>query len=412
VAASAKKTTQDNGLANDLSMSSANKSTKKEPSVVSAAKSVTEEHASVAPSTKSTGKESSVASSKKPSLLKKMRSFTSCASRKSTGNESARSGAKSPQEEASVASKSYSQKKEKPVVDSIILQDTCDHESVSSSIKDMSMYSNPSFFKKGPRKLEAVPEELQAELNGLKAQATKISLTCGDGTKEHTAKSFLEGNFADNPNLWKLTFGESAPALLLSELEDLEIHVGGNFFARLRGGTTEGFVEDLKADTVSLCLEERLWLTLSLSGLSAQEMEKMKGASPTEVYVLLTEFAAQDNCTGTFLIDEIQFFCASVPGLMSHVKLSPEQQAARKAELDAHEFLGKIVLLLQEYGNKDSEREVVDKASDILDVFMDIGVDRSDDRLETLIQRMMVAQAEGTKDLTEVAIANIGSVVA
>lgn len=167
-------------------------------------------------------------------------------------------------------------------------------------------------------------EQVQAELERLKVQVTTITLTTKAAKKLYATKSFLDGDYAENPYLWKVNFdSEWIEPQPLAELQHIEIHIGGNFFAKINHENSEGFVEDNKPGEVALCIDDLVWVTLSLSGYKASDMESLKAiASNMVLYALLYATSTRIH----FRVLDIQFFSPSIPGLMSFVTMDQERE--------------------------------------------------------------------------------------
>jgi hypothetical protein len=226
------------------------------------------------------------------------------------------------------------------------------------------------------------------------AQATKISVvSCVDGQKEYATTSFLTGEFADNPNLWKVHFGEDNLATLrLADLPGTEIYVGGDFFAKFGDEVVDGFVDENDKAQAVLCIDERVCVTLSLRGIPDQDMENLKAARSTDMFKVLMSVAERNNCEAEFVVETMEFFTASIPGLMSHLKMDPAAEKQRLEALEVYAFLGDIISLMQMNGTKVIGQELVDRAKDIMDYLIEASWKRTDAGLDKIIASLVAAE--------------------
>lgn len=246
--------------------------------------------------------------------------------------------------------------------------------------------------------------ELENELERIKRHVTTITLTTEAATKLFATKSFLDGEYAENPNLWKVIIdsGEWLEPLPLAELEHMEIHIGGNFFTRINHQNLEGFVEDNKPGEVAFCIDDLIWVNLSLSGYKARDMESLKAVASNMVLRALLDLTSTSI---RFRVEDLQFISASIPGLMSFVAMDREAEQERQKELKAHALLGEIILIMERNEGGNTMKELVARGSAILDALLEVGGEHSVDseRLGKIVPLMMAAQNVGVQDLAEVA---------
>lgn len=243
----------------------------------------------------------------------------------------------------------------------------------------------------------------ESELAKLKAQATKISVVGDDGQKEYINTSFLNGTFGVNPNLWSVQFEEDSHRFRLADLPDLGIYVGGNFFANLDDEVAEGFLEEQDTKQIlSFCIDERVWVTASLLKISDKDIDKLMAAKPTDLFAVLMSMSERDDCEVEFVVEGMEFFTASIPGLMSHLKMDPALEKKRREALETHAFLGDIIHhMLSNGSEQDIGKELADQANDILDVLIESGWTRTDEGLEKMVHSLMKANQLDTPLISE-----------
>jgi hypothetical protein len=187
---------------------------------------------------------------------------------------------------------------------------------------------------------------------------------------------------ADTP-FWKVSLSPEAVSCPLSDLANVELHIGGIMKASFEHNSTfEGFfdADDDDSDTaksVSFCFTGQLWFGLVVNGWPRRNWERVaadEDNDPDETLRILTEDVATEFPNATVTFKEVQFFLSSIGGAIQSLEAEEviQQQAEESGEI--REVYNEVVTRMREAGYEGNSFVFLPQAQEVMDALMELGM--------------------------------------
>jgi hypothetical protein len=250
--------------------------------------------------------------------------------------------------------------------------------------------------------------DLQEENEKLRNQLTQcraVEITGPNREPVYARAQFDSGQYAGNPNLWEVSFSESAQCPL-SSLAVAEVHVGGVLLAKFSGNmnTSEGFLDLSENDyengkAVNFCFMDGsggLWLNVMVHGWPEALWRAAidDDVNPESLLQHLTEVVAEQSPFAKVAkFDSVEFFSNTVRGAIQSLSLGEEVEREAETARQGHQFFSQILHRMRSAGNDEPAHVITIQANELHTALRMIGISDVCPHYESTIDLMIAAQA-------------------